>query len=103
MNCTPSQQLVQGLVKVVTKAEVGGWPWPKPMSSTRMALKSGAEVVAVRVLKGELTLYHWTDGWPTRTLPKERVLLGAVTIAVPVPLSVTYDGEELPAVTERRP
>src|SRR6202041_1904276 len=46
VNCTPSQQLVQVPVKVERKAEVGGWPWPKPMSSTRMALKSGAEVVA---------------------------------------------------------
>ena len=36
-----SQQLVQGPVKVAVKAEAGGLPWPKPMSSTRMALKSG--------------------------------------------------------------
>ena len=28
VNWTPSQQLVQVPVKVVVKAEVGGWPWP---------------------------------------------------------------------------
>ena len=28
VNWTPSQQLVQGPVKVVRKAEVGGAPWP---------------------------------------------------------------------------
>ena len=38
VNWTPSQQLVQGPVKVVAKEEAGGLPWPKPMSSTRMAL-----------------------------------------------------------------
>ncbi|WP_433985190.1 hypothetical protein RBB78_17095 [Tunturiibacter empetritectus] len=58
MNCTPSQQLAQVPVKEETKAEVEGWPWPKPMSSTRMALKSGAEVVAVRVVKEEVILCH---------------------------------------------
>jgi hypothetical protein len=35
VNCTPSQQLVHEPVKVLRKAEVGGWPWPKPVSSTR--------------------------------------------------------------------
>jgi hypothetical protein len=62
VNWTPSQQLVQGPVKVEAKAEVGGLPWPKPMSSTRMALKPGAELVAVRVAKGEVILCHWTAG-----------------------------------------
>jgi hypothetical protein len=38
LNWTPSQQLVQEPVKVVAKAELGGAPWPKPMSSMRMAL-----------------------------------------------------------------
>ena len=59
------------------------------MSSTRMAVKSGAEVVAVRVGKGEVILYHWTEGWPTMTLPKSRVPLWVVRMAVPVPLRVT--------------
>src|SRR5277367_6409882 len=104
VNCTPSQQLVQVPVKVVRKAEVGGWPWPKPVSSTRMALKSGAEVVAVRVGKGEVILYHSTEGWPTMTVPKARVLLPVLRIGVPVPLSETKVGEEeLPVVMERRP
>jgi hypothetical protein len=52
VNWTPSQQFVQGPVKVEVKAAVGGLPWPNPVSSMRMALKSGAEVVAVRVAKG---------------------------------------------------
>jgi len=52
----------------------------------RMALKSGAEVVAVRVVKGAVIFVHWTVGWPRRTSPKARVLLGVVEIAVPVPL-----------------
>ena len=39
-----------------------------------------------------------------RTLPKARVLFGAVEIAVPVPVRLTKAGEvPLPAVTERRP
>src|SRR5258706_486404 len=54
VNWTPSQQLVQGPVKVEVKAAVGGLPWPKRVSSTRMALKSGAELVAVSVVKGEV-------------------------------------------------
>src|ERR1700733_10690587 len=70
----------------------------------RMVLKSGAEVVAVGVVKGEVILVHWTAGWPTRTSPKMRVLLGAVEMAVPVPVRLTKAGEvPLPAVTERRP
>src|SRR5437764_1178460 len=56
VNWTPSQQLVQGPVKVEVKAALGELPWPKPVSSTRMALKSGADVVAVRVAKGEVIL-----------------------------------------------
>ena len=43
----------------------------------------------MRVVKGEVILYHWTVGWPTRTLPKSRVLLGVVRMAVPVPLRLT--------------
>jgi len=89
VNCTPSQQLAQEPVKVERKADVGGWPWPKPMSSTRMVLKSGAEVAAVSVVKDEVILYHCTVGCPMRTLPKARVSFGAVTTAMPVPLKVT--------------
>ena len=104
VNWTPSQQLVQGPVKVEAKVPVGGLPWPKPVSSTRMALKSGAELVAVRVAKGEVILCHWTVGWPTMTSPKLRVLLGVVRMEVPVPLRETKAGEvPLPAVTLRRP
>src|SRR5271168_1926342 len=74
------------------------------MSSTRMALKSGAEVVAVRVVKGAVILVHWTVGWPRRTSPKARVLLGVAEIAVPLPVRLTKAGEvPLPAVMERRP
>ena len=47
-------------------------------------MKSGAELVAVRVVKGEVIFVHWTVGWPTRTLPKSRVPLGVVEMAVPV-------------------
>ena len=34
-----------------------------------MGLKFGAEVEAVRVLKGWVMRYHCTAGWPTMTLP----------------------------------
>jgi hypothetical protein len=96
--------LVQGPVEVGVKAEAGGLPWPKPVSSTRMALKSGAELVAVRVAKGEVILCHWTVGWPMMTSPKSRALLGVVRIEVPVPVRETKAGEvPVPAVTPRRP
>ena len=49
-------------------------------------------------------MVHWTVGWPRRTSPKARVLLGVVVIAVPVPVRLTKAGEVLlPAVTESRP
>lgn len=55
-------------------------------------------------MKGEVILTHWTVGWPTRTLPKTRVLLGVVVMDVPVPVSETKAGEvPSPAVTERSP
>src|ERR1700680_4754601 len=74
------------------------------MSSTRMALKSGAELAAVRVEKWAVILVHWTAGWPRRTSPKARVLLGVGEIAVPVPVRLTKAGEvPEPAVAERRP
>src|SRR5882757_3171571 len=74
------------------------------MSSMRMALKSGAELVAVRVEKGAVILVHWTAGWPRRTSPKVRVLLVAVEIAVPVPVRLTKAGDvPEPAMTDRRP
>src|SRR5580704_10741424 len=74
------------------------------MSSMRMALKSAAELVAVRVEKGAVILVHWTVGCPRRTSPKVRVLLGVVEMAVPVPVRLAKAGEvPLPAVTERRP
>ena len=60
--------------------------------------------MAVRDANGDVILYHWTAGWPTRTLPKARVLLAVVTMAMPVPLRETNAGEvPLPAVTERSP
>jgi hypothetical protein len=42
------------------------------MSSTRMAVKGWPDAgeVAVRVAEGLVILYHWTEGWPTMTLPK---------------------------------
>src|SRR5580704_12929183 len=74
------------------------------MSSTRMALKSAAVVAAVRVGKGEVIFCQRTVGWPRRTLPKARVPLGVVVMAVPVPVSDTKAGEvPLPAVMESRP
>src|SRR5437763_1491869 len=86
----------------VLVSAVGGLAWRKRMASTRMALKAGVGVVAVRVAKGEVIFVHWTVGWPMRTLPKARVLLGAVEIAVPVPLRETNAGEvPVPAATER--
>jgi hypothetical protein len=54
-----------------------------------MALKSFAELMVVRELKGEVILVHCTDGWPRRTSPNARVLLGVVVMAVPVPESET--------------
>jgi hypothetical protein len=73
------------------------------MSSTRMAANSGLGVVAVRVVKDCVILYHWTAGWPTMMLPKARVLLPGRR-AVPVPVRETKAGlASLPAVTERRP
>ncbi len=67
-------------------------------------MKSGAEVVTVRVEKGEVIFVHWTEGWPRRTSPKARVLLGVVVMAVPVPVRLTRVGEVLvPEVTESRP
>src|ERR1700679_1325133 len=69
-----------------------------------MALKSSAELVAVRVEKGEVIFVHWTEGWPRRTSPNARVLLGVVVMAVPVPERLTKVGEvAVPAVTESRP
>src|ERR1700730_3360284 len=74
------------------------------MSSTRMALKPGAELVAVRVAKGEVILCHWTAGWPMMTSPKLRGLLGVVRMEGPMPLRDTKAGEvPVSAVTERRP
>src|SRR6202522_527001 len=74
------------------------------MSSTRMVLKSGALLVAVSVGKGAVIFCQRTVGWPRRTLPNARVLLGVVMMAVPVPLSETKAGVvPLPAVTERMP
>ena len=79
-------------------------PWPKPMSSTMMALKSGAELVAVRVEKGEVIFVHRTVGWPRRTSPKARVLLGVVEMAEPVPVRFAKAGDvPEPAVTLRSP
>src|SRR6267154_2530103 len=69
-----------------------------------MALKSGAELVAARVAKGEVILCHWTVGWPRMTSPKLRALLGGVRMEVPVPVRLTKAGDvPVPAVTERRP
>src|ERR1700680_1839133 len=69
-----------------------------------MALKSGAELVAVSVAKGEVILCHWTAGWPMMTSPKLRVLLGVVRMELPVPLRFTKAGEvPVPAVTLSRP
>src|ERR1700733_4861687 len=69
-----------------------------------MVLKAGGELAAVRVEKGEVILVHWTEGWPRRTSPNARVLLGVVVMAVPVPVRLTKVGEGLvPAVTESKP
>jgi hypothetical protein len=74
------------------------------VSSTRRSLKSGADEVAVRVEKGEVIFDHCTEGWPTRTVPKSRVLLAEVRMEAPVPVRFTKVGEvPAPAVTERRP
>ena len=75
-------------VMVVWKAEGGGLPWPKPMSSTRRTAKSPV-VAAVRVWKGWETLNHCTMGSPTGTEPRSRVPLLAGRMAVAVPVRVT--------------